>query len=88
MSAATPTPPTATHSYNPGGLIAVLVLVALLALAVYLLRCWAFPFTTCPHPNRRRAWRCRRCEGTGRRLRAGRRFLNHLRHIRRHGNHH
>jgi hypothetical protein len=55
-----------------------------ITVAVWLTRCWLFPFTTCRHTNPRRVWRCRRCEGTGRRVRAGRRLLNHIRAARRH----
>jgi hypothetical protein len=77
--AATTTPAAATHSHSVAGLIAVAVLALVIVTAGYLATCWLFPFTTCRHHNPRSSWRCRRCEGTGHRLRTGRRLLNHLR---------
>lgn len=82
--AATSIPEAATHSHSATGLIAVAVLALVLVAAGYFARCWVFPFTACRHTDAGRAWRCRRCEGTGRRLRAGRRLINHLRAARRH----
>lgn len=82
--AATTIPDTATHSHFIGGLVAVAVVVLVIVAAGYALACWLTPFTTCRHTHPHRAWRCRRCEGTGLRLRAGRRLANHLRAARRH----
>jgi hypothetical protein len=69
-----------------GDFLVGLILVAVFALVIittgYLTRCWLFPFTTCHH-SVRYAWRCRRCQGTGLRLRAGRRLINHLTDARR-----
>src|SRR5436853_5100078 len=87
--AATATRTAATHSIElvadhtgPSGGLTGLVLLALAALAVtsagYLAWCWLSPFTHCPH-HPAAAWRCRRCDGTHLRLRAGRVFLNWLR---------
>lgn len=81
--AATGIPDDATHSYSIVELIPVAALVLVLVVAGYLTRCWLFPFTTCHHADAGRAWRCRRCDGTRRRLRAGRRLINHLRATRR-----
>jgi hypothetical protein len=80
--AATSTPDVATHGHSLTGLLTVAVVALVIVTAGYLIRCWLDPFTSCHH-DARRAWRCRRCEGTGRRLRAGRRLLNHLRATRR-----
>lgn len=61
---------------------------ALLAAAGYALACWAWPFGVCGGcrgTTERVTWLlsrtvpCRRCRGTGRRLRVGRRVYNHLR---------
>lgn len=82
--AATSAPGAATHSHILDGLITVAVLALVTLVAGYAVRCWLSPFTTCHHADRRRAWRCRRCEGTGHRVRAGRRLINHLRATRRH----
>lgn len=81
--AATAAPDAATHSHGTAGLIAVAVLVLVLVAAGYLTRCWLSPFTSCRHGDAGRRWRCRRCDGTGRRLCAGRRLINHLRATRR-----
>jgi len=82
--AATGAQDAATHGHSLAGLIAVAVVALVIVTAGYLTRCWLFPFTACRHADAGRAWRCRRCEGTGRRLRAGRRLINHLRAARRH----
>lgn len=82
--AATTTPDVATHSHSLAGLVTVAVLALVLLTTGFLIRCWLFPFTSCHHSDTRHAWRCRRCQGTGLRLRAGRRLLNHLRATRRH----
>lgn len=81
--AATNTPDAATQSHGLAGLIAVAVVALVLVTAGYLTRCWLFPFTTCHHGGHQ-AWRCHRCQGTGLRLRAGRRLINHIRAMRRH----
>jgi hypothetical protein len=62
--------------------VTVAVLALLAVAAGYLTTCWLFPFTTCHHSARgaiRRAWVCRHCDNTGRRVRAGRRLINHIR---------
>ena len=74
----------ATHSHVWSGLVTVAIVALVILAASYALACWLFPFTTCRHANTGRAWRCRRCEGTGRRVRAGRRLLNDIRATRRH----
>jgi hypothetical protein len=64
-----------------------LALAATVLLAGYLLACWLWPFSSClvcgGNGKRRspsgRAWRnCRRCRGTGTRLRVGRHLWNYL----------
>lgn len=82
--AATHILPAATHGHNLAGVITVAVIVLLITTAGYLLLCWLSPFTTCHHPQPHRAWRCRHCDGTGQRLRAGRHLLNRLRDLHRH----
>lgn len=58
----------------------------------YAVGCWLWPFTRCPRcggDGKRRSpfskgktfGLCRRCDGTGRRLRWGRRFANKLRDL-------
>lgn len=85
--AATTTPTAATHSDLLVdflvGLLPVAVLVLVIGAAGYLARCWLFPFTTCRHATHHGYARCRRCKGTGMRLRAGRRLINHVRSTRR-----
>jgi len=63
-----------------------LTAIVLSAAAIYLLACWAWPFAACRacHGDKRRrsptgrSWRtCKRCKGTGQRLRVGRRIWNH-----------
>jgi len=55
------------------------------AVLMYALTCWLWPFSACLrcHGDKRtrspsgRSWRrCRRCKGTGQRLRVGRRVMN------------
>lgn len=82
--AATGTLTAATKSHILSGLVAVVIVALVILAAGYLTVCWLFPFTACQHRDPRRAWRCHRCEGTRRRLRAGRRLLNHIRATRRH----
>jgi hypothetical protein len=84
IHAATGTQDTTTYSHSLAGLITIAVVVLVIVTAGYLTRCWLFPFTHCRHTNQRHAARCRRCEGTGTRLRTGRRLLNHIRAARRH----
>ena len=81
--AATTAPAVATHGDSLAGLIPVAILALLILAAGYLAKCWLFPFTTCRHLNTRGSRHCRRCEGTGRRVRAGRRLINHVRAARR-----
>lgn len=81
---ATTTLTAATHGYSLAGLVTIAVLVLVLITAGYFLRCWLDPFTTCHHRDSRRTWRCRRCQGTGTRLRAGRHLINQILDIRRH----
>ena len=72
-----------------GRIPAVLILAVVVALWAggYLLACWIWPYRACPTcegSGKRRspsgkAWRrCRRCKGTGARLRIGRRVYNFL----------
>ena len=57
----------------------LLVLLAGLALAVpYALACWLAPFGACARCQARDPL-CRACDGTGRRVRAGRRAWTYLR---------
>ena len=87
IHAATTTPDAATHSHLVDvlvGLIPIAVLLAVLVAVGYLGWCWLFPFTRCRHASERHFLRCRRCQSTGTRLRAGRRLLNHIRAARRH----
>lgn len=55
---------------------------ALAAVAVYVFRCWAFPFGACVWcrgDGIRGGTYCRRCDGTGRRVRLGRRTFDAIR---------
>jgi len=70
---------------------AVTVLTGLVAGAVYWVACLLWPFASCVKCNgdgktrspSGKAWReCRRCGGTGRRLRWGRHVINYLRESR------
>ena len=84
--AATTAPTPATHSHIVDmlvGLIPAAVLLTVIVTGGYLTTCWLFPFTRCRHNSERHYLRCRRCQSTGTRLRAGRRFLNHIRAARR-----
>lgn len=65
-----------------------LAAIAAAVAGIYLASCAVWPFTNCRkchglgrfHAPSGRAWRrCRRCKGTGSRLRTGRRLINHLR---------
>lgn len=72
----------------------LLVAIAITALAVYALGCWAWPFASCRRcdgsgkrrsPSGRAFRLCPRCKGTGRRLRIGRRVWNYARRLRAEG---
>ena len=66
---------------NPAGALATTGLLAGLVLAVpYALACWLAPFGACArcHGHDRL---CRACDGTGRRVRAGRRAWIYLRRL-------
>ncbi|MEV6864068.1 hypothetical protein AB0M44_24055 [Streptosporangium subroseum] len=88
--AATATHPAATPTAPYATLISWLILAALGWLAFYALRCAATPFGPCRHCagegkrtprfGRKRRY-CHRCEGTGLRLRTGRRAWNHTRRL-------
>ena len=64
----------------------IIAAAAFTAGGVYALGCWRWPYTNCPRCGgegkrrawwSRRAWRpCRRCKGSGQRLRRGRRLYN------------
>lgn len=65
----------------------ILALLALVWLAGYLIACWIWPFAACSKCKGARvyrspsgkAWRkCRRCKGSGERIRTGRRVWNWL----------
>ncbi|MER7505946.1 hypothetical protein AB0L05_34725 [Nonomuraea pusilla] len=65
-------------------------IAAAIATLCYVSTCYARPFTRCPRckgrrhlPNRigRGSHDCRRCDGTGLRLRLGRRLWNHVRRL-------
>jgi hypothetical protein len=59
----------------------VALLVAALALAVpYALACWLAPFGVCARCHQRDPL-CRFCDGTGRRVRLGRRLWTFLRRL-------
>jgi hypothetical protein len=82
---------TATTTHLPAWLVLAAVGALLLAAAWYLGACLVYPYTNCGrchglgrfHARDGRAWRpCRRCKGTGARLRVGRRVINHLHHLR------
>lgn len=81
--AATTTHMAVTHSHHLAGLISITVAALVIVTVGYLLRCWLSPYTRCHH-QQRRAYRCRRCDGTGTRLRAGRQLINRLRNTHRH----
>lgn len=87
IHAATTNPGAATQSHLVDmlvGLIPAAVLVLVVVAGGYLAICWLFPFTRCRHTSERHYLRCRRCQSTGTRLRAGRRLLNHILAARRH----
>jgi hypothetical protein len=72
---------------DPGGMLAIVILVLL---AAYAFACVFWPYVACRrckgHPGKSRslfggsAWRARpRCEGKGRRVRLGRKVYEHIR---------
>ncbi len=65
-------------------LVLLVALTVLAAAAVYAAGCWLAPFGPCGrcHGHDRL---CRRCDGTGRRVRAGRRLHTYLRALYREG---
>lgn len=67
--------------------VTLVVLAAIAWLGGYSAACWIWPFTNCRKchgdgklrsPSGRNWRRCKRCRGTGRRLRTGRQLLNHV----------
>lgn len=85
--AATPYPLAATHGSDAAS-VALAVLVLVVVAVGYLLTCWIWPFGRCPRckglgkrkaPLGRVYRICLPCEGTGYRVRIGRRVINHLR---------
>ncbi|MDP9848002.1 hypothetical protein [Streptosporangium lutulentum] len=88
--AATATHPAATALAAYAPLIVWLILAALGWLTLYVLRCAATPFGPCRHCHgegkrtprlSRKRRHCHRCEGTGLRLRTGRRVWNNIRRL-------
>jgi hypothetical protein len=76
---------TATATTSPfAGLSPLLALTMIIVTAGYLLLCWIWPFRACRHCRgvgrfmgpMRGIRLCRRCDGTGLKLRAGRRLWN------------
>ncbi len=74
-----------------GAAILLLFLLSIVTVC-YLGTCWVWPFANCRrcgglgrfHSPSGRAWRpCRRCKGSGGRLRFGRRVLNLIRRLHR-----
>lgn len=66
----------------------VIIVGVPVAAGVYLLACWIWPFAACHRceglgrfrsPSGKAWRRCRRCKGTGERLRVGHRVVNALR---------
>lgn len=71
--------------------VPLLAMAAAVALGLYALACWRWPFVPCKRcdgTGKRRSWwgnafrLCRRCKGTARRLRTGRLVLRWLRILR------
>ncbi len=78
----------ATPFHLPWWWPAVIIVAVLLATALYLLACWIWPFAACRkcdglgrfHSWWGGSWRkCRRCKGSGERLRFGHRVVNAIR---------
>jgi hypothetical protein len=68
----------------------LLLLASLAGLALaagYALACALVPFGVCARCRRGRDPLCRRCDGTGRRVRAGRRLWTYLRALHHQGTH-
>ena len=82
--AATTTLADATHGHNLDGLLSAALVGLLIVTVGYLLWCWLFPFTRCRHRGIQVAARCQSCQGTNRRVRAGRHLINRIRSMRRH----
>jgi len=93
-----PTPTATATGALPGSIGAWLCLLLIAGAVVggYLASCAIWPFANCRkchglgrfHAPSGRAWRrCRRCKGTGARLRIGRRLINHVRRLRADANH-
>lgn len=77
----------ARHAASPTALIVILIVAGSIAAAGYAVACWIWPFANCPRchgsgkhrsPSGRAFRRCRRCKGTGARLRTGRRVANYF----------
>jgi hypothetical protein len=62
------------------GPLPLLGVLAGLALAAYTLACWLAPFGPCGRCGHTDPL-CRACDGTGRRVRLGRRAWTYLRHL-------
>lgn len=80
---------------SPWWTVPALVLLALVAVAVYVAACRWWPYRACPRcdgSGKRRSpggktWRrCRRCKGSGTVLRIGRLITNHMTKIKTEGN--
>jgi hypothetical protein len=80
----TPILTAASDQFSGTGL---LILAALTGAAAYTFACWIWPFRACTkcggigrfRSPTGRAWRpCRRCKGSGAKLRTGRRILTYL----------
>ncbi|GGT58145.1 hypothetical protein GCM10010177_13150 [Actinomadura citrea] len=85
---------TATATGTPAPM---LILLAIIGTAVYLVSCFIWPFRPCSRCDGAgrfrspsgRAWRyCHRCSGKGAQLRAGRRILTYLGNTRDRGTRH
>jgi hypothetical protein len=61
-------------------MIGLLLATALTLAARYALACWLAPFSPCRRCHARDLL-CRACDGTGRRVRLGRRVWTYLRHL-------
>ncbi|RJL29951.1 hypothetical protein [Bailinhaonella thermotolerans] len=78
-----PATPTATFPTLAAG-VGWFLLAAALAALIYAAMCAVAPFGPCPRcapgkGRKRKAAHCRHCDGTGLRLRTGRRLFNYLR---------
>jgi hypothetical protein len=59
---------------------AATLLIPAAAVLAYAAACWLFPFDVCARCHGSSRW-CRRCDGTGRRVRVGRRAWDYLRSL-------